>query len=158
MHQTTDQAAVVAEVLVGAVTRRMRQAGQSWAPGHLLAHGLLTDLLATGAEINRDFLRHVADHVAAGLPENVSAPRQDAPHGPRYSTVLLADTQDSGTTLVAVLRLSKESTLVVSRPDQLRGAVLHADVEVIDRTVGMNAARRQAIDEQLEICKATSRR
>lgn len=69
-------------------------------------------------------------------------------------TVLIADTQAIGRTLANELGLSRHATRIVSKPDQLRGWVLDANVRIIDRADWMTPQTKRAIEENLVHCGA----
>ncbi|MFD9706190.1 hypothetical protein [Lentzea sp. NPDC059081] len=159
MTLNPEHVAEAATRVVDAVTARLDTAHHEWEPGAVFAHAALAELDRVldenpGLQLNRDFLARIADRVAATVPASAtSVPAQE----PRYATVLVADTQVQGKNLVDALSLHRPTTLVVSHPDQLRGRLLPEDIEVIDRTSGMNVATRREIDKHLELCKTASR-
>lgn len=67
-------------------------------------------------------------------------------------TVLIADTQAIGRTLANELGLSRRTTLVVSKPDHLRGCHLNLNVRVIDRAEHMPQQTQRAIEDNLVHC------
>lgn len=73
-----------------------------------------------------------------------------------YTTVLIADSQPSGHHAVRAAALNRETTLVVSHPDQLRGQVLGHDVEVRSVAERMKAGVWEQIQQQLRICQASA--
>jgi hypothetical protein len=69
-------------------------------------------------------------------------------------TVLIADTLTLGRTLADALGLTRDTTLIVSKADHLRGQHLTLDVRVIDRADWMTVQAKRAIEENLIHCGA----
>ncbi|NUR80781.1 MAG: hypothetical protein HOQ21_10095 [Dermatophilaceae bacterium] len=72
-------------------------------------------------------------------------------------TVLIADTLPLGRMHAQDRGLNLATTKIVSKPDQLRGWTLDANVNVIDTQQRMSAETRKLIDYYLSLCTMSSR-
>lgn len=72
-------------------------------------------------------------------------------------TVLIADTLNLGREEAIARGLKLTRTKIVSKPDQLRGASLNANVRVIDTQQRMSPETRARIAEDLKLCTLASR-